>query len=128
MDRRWGSRPRLCGQPSCLRDHAAGVKPRSAISNRRHMNDSNAVEPPFATTQRRYAVASLSVSLLSVLWMISAITVVDMPIDSAKHHRIGSIAAVLSLILAWGASRAEGPRRRLVRVTWAVAIFALLVY
>ncbi|MDB5326796.1 MAG: hypothetical protein JWM57_2365 [Phycisphaerales bacterium] len=88
----------------------------------------HSTQPPFATVQGRYAVASLTVSSLSVLWMIAAITFLDLPFDGMKHHRIGSIAAVLSLILAWGASRAEGPRRRLVRTAWAAAVFALLVY
>ncbi len=81
--------------------------------------------PP--TKHSAYAIASLVVSALAVLWMAAGVTV-PLPVDNYKHHRIGTVAAVLALILAFGAHRAVNRKRGLFRASWWAGAFALLIY
>ena len=81
--------------------------------------------PP--TKHSGYAIASLVVSALCVLWMAAGVTL-PLPVDNYKHHRIGTIAAILALILAFGAHRAVNRKRSSVRAAWWAGALALLVY
>jgi hypothetical protein len=92
--------------------------------------DSTSRVLPYASLpvkQSWYAIASLVVSALSVLWMAAGVTL-PLPVDNSKHHRIGTVAAVLALILAFGARREANRRRGLVRASWWAGALALLLY
>ena len=78
------------------------------------------------TGQPGYAVASLVVSGLCVVWMGAIAT--DLPVDNFKHHRIGRVAAVLALILAYGGQRAANRKRGLTRAAWWAGGMAMLMY
>ena len=82
---------------------------------------------PPRTKRSRYAITSLAVSGLSVLWMAAAFTL-PLPVDNYKHHRIGTVASVLALILAFGAYRETNSKRGLVRASWWAGALALVLY
>ena len=87
---------------------------------------SYATPPAEQTRQSRYGIASLIVSALTVLWFIT--NFFEMPFDPYKHHRIGTVASVLAVILAIAAYRQPNRRRSLAHVAMGVAAFVFLAH
>ena len=73
------------------------------------------------TRASRYAVASLTVSAASVLWLALMISGAPLPFDVYKGHRIGTVGSVLALIFAIASHWQPNRRRTLAHVAAAVA-------
>ena len=74
-------------------------------------------------------MASLLVSMVSILWLALEIAGVRLPFDAYKEHRIGTIASVLALILSIAAYWQPHRKRSMaiVAMTIAALIFAAYV-
>jgi hypothetical protein len=84
--------------------------------------------PP--TRQSPYAVASLVVSVLSISWFVLGLGFFDVPLpfDAYKHHRIGTVAAVLALILSVAAYGQPNRKRTLAHAAITLAAMTVLAY
>jgi hypothetical protein len=96
------------------------------------------VEPPaplayatpasLATQQSRFAFASLVVSGIAILWLALWIENWPLPFDGYKQHRIGMVASVLGLILAFAAYWQPNCKRSMTHVAITVAGLVLVAY
>jgi hypothetical protein len=75
----------------------------------------------------RYAVASLAISVVAILWLALAATNLPLPFDAYKQHRIGAAAAVLGLILSFAAHRRTRRRKKTVAAI-IISTLAVLAY
>jgi hypothetical protein len=89
---------------------------------------SHATPASLPTQQSRYAVASLVVSAVAILWLALAIMDAPLPFDVYKQHRIGTVASVLGLILAIAAYWQPMRKRSMAHVAIAVAGLAFFSY
>jgi hypothetical protein len=80
------------------------------------------------TQQSRYAVASLAVSAIAILWLALAIMDAPLPFDVYKQHRIGTVASVLGLILAIASYWQPNRRRSMAHVAITVSGLAFFAY
>ena len=68
------------------------------------------------------------VSALSILWLALEIAGAPLPFDAYKEHRIGTIAAVLALILAIAAYWQPHRKRSMAVVAMTIAAFIFTAY
>jgi hypothetical protein len=80
------------------------------------------------TQQSRYAIASLVVSAIAILWLALAILDAPLPFDIYKQHRIGTVTSVLALILAIAAYWQPNRKRSMAHAAITVAGLTFLAY
>jgi hypothetical protein len=74
--------------------------------------------------ESRFGIASACVGIASVIWFFF-----DPPwFESGKHDRIGAIASILGIILAFASYRQSRRRHTFARLGLIISVIALLAY
>ncbi len=76
--------------------------------------------------QSLFASASIAVACVCVIWEMAAVCSNLLPFDVYKQNRIGMVAGLLSIILAFAAYRQPFRRRGLAHVAITVSVLAFL--
>jgi CHASE2 domain-containing sensor protein len=80
------------------------------------------------TQPSRYAIASLGVSGIEILWHTLSVLCARLPFDVYKQDRIGMVASVLALILAVAALSRQHGKRLMAYVAITVASLSFASY
>ena len=80
------------------------------------------------TQQSRYALASLVVSTVAILWLVLEMIEAPLPFDMYKQHRIGIVASVLGVTLAVAAYWQRNRKRSMAHVAIIFAGLVVLAY
>jgi len=80
------------------------------------------------TQQSRYAIASLVVSGIEIVWHTLSILEAPLPFDVYKQDRMGTVASVLALILAIAAYCEPNRKRSMAHVAITVAVLSFVSY
>ena len=83
---------------------------------------------PVPPRQSPYAIASLTVSGLSLLWFVLGANTKLLPFSAYKGHDIGTFASILATILSVAALCQPGRKRTTAGLALAFATTSLLIY